>query len=195
MRHEVVDGLAQRVDGARLAHVERLARHGRAAVAGELEEVGLLERVVGADLDALAAEDAAALVEVVAPEEPRVGLDGARGARLGALAAAHAADQLQRQVVGGADDGVEAAAHVVVAARPDLHAADAHAAAAIDAAVGLAHDEVVAEVGRVVVGVAAVEAVLEDLVLDAVPLQVALAVGRAVAVAGTARRRARPRLR
>lgn len=73
-------------------------------------------------------------------------------------------------------------AHVVVAARPHLETTDPHAAPAIDAAVGLAHDEVVTEVGRVIVGVAAMETVLEDLVLDRVPLQVALAVGRAVAV-------------
>ena len=144
-------------------------RAAEAAVRRELEVRRLAERAVRADLDAVAAVDAAHDVELVGLEIALAHHQRAGRARLGAGAARHAVGVRQRDVPRRRHDRVVAAAHQSVAVRADHVAADAHALRAVDALVQVAEDEVVAEVVLVVVIVdrlGAVEAVVGEAVLD-----------------------------
>ena len=132
-----------------------------AARVGQLEVGPAAERVVGAGVDADAAQDAAALVDLVLLEDARLGHERAGGARLGAPAARHAGRVVEAHVERRRHEGVEADPHEVVAGGPHDLRADVGAAAAVDAARRLAEDEGVAVVADVVVVVAR-EAVLGD---------------------------------
>ena len=179
-----------------------------AALVGELEVGAAAQRVVGAGIDADAAQDAAALVHLVLLEHARLGHQGARGAGLGAAAARDAGRRVEAHVEGRRDQGVEAGAHEVVAGGAHDLLAHVRAAAAVDAARRLAQDEGVAVVPDVVV-VGAREAVLghapeagpvarrlERLeggaVLDALASQVAVADGLAGALEAAGRTRPSP---
>src|SRR3990172_2545719 len=126
---------------------------------GELELRAATERIVGARVDADAAQDAARLVDVVLLEDPGLGHQGAGRARLRAAPARHARGVVEAHVERGRDERVEAEAHEVVARRAnDLHA-HLGAPPAVDAARRLTQDEGVGIVADVVV-VEAGEAVL-----------------------------------
>ena len=122
-----------------------------AARVGELEVGAVAQRVVRAGVDADAAQDAAALVDLVLLEDARLGHERAGRARLGAAAAGHARRVVEAHVERRRHERVEADAHEVVAGRADDLRADLGAAAAVDAARRLAQDERVGVVADVVV--------------------------------------------
>ena len=130
-----------------------------AALVAQLEVGTAAQRVVRAGVDADAAQDAAALVDVVLLEHARLGHQRAGRAGLGATPAAHARRGVEAHVERRRHERVEAGAHEVVARGADHLLAHVGAAAAVDAARRLAQDEGVAVVADVVV-VGAGEAVL-----------------------------------
>ena len=132
-----------------------------AALVAELEVRTAAKRVVGARVDADAAEDAAALVDVVLLQHARLGHQRAGRARLRAAAAGDARRGVEAHVERRRDQRVEAGPHEVVAGGADDLLAHVGAATAVDAARGLAQDERVRVVADVVV-VDAREAVLVD---------------------------------
>ena len=116
-------------------------------LAGALEVVGLLEGVDRTDVDALAAEDAAALVDLERAQRALVERQGAGGTGGDAAAAADAVGQLQGLAVRRVDVDGEASAGEVVAGRAGHVAADPHATAAGDAALHVAPDEGMLQLG------------------------------------------------
>ena len=100
----------------------------------QLELATIPKRVIGAGVDADAAQDAATLVHVVFLEHARLGHQGARWAGFGAAAARHAGRVVEAHVERRRDQRVEADPHEVVARRADHLRAHLRAAAAIDAA-------------------------------------------------------------
>ena len=151
VRHQVGDRLAQRVDGARLAHEQRLGRQRCGCSRRARRSRSARERRRGRPRRTRRRRCSGSRRGRSLPA--RAGWS--RWSRSGTSRRTCRTRRSRPSAAAGCrrrDDGVEAAPHGVVAARADLHAADAHAAAAVDAAVGLAHDEIVAEVGRVVVG-------------------------------------------
>ena len=127
----------------------------------ELELVAVADGVVGAGVDADAAQDAAALVDLVLLQDARLGHQRAGGARLRAAPAGHARRVVEAHVERRRHQRVEADAHEVVAGGAHDLGAHVGAPAAVDAAGGLAQDERVAVVADVVV-VDAREPVLGD---------------------------------
>ena len=150
-----------------------------------LEVVGLLEGVDRADVDALAAHDAAALVDAGRSASSRsLKVSAPVGQRVTQRPQRDAVGQLQGLAVGRVDVHREAAAGEVVAGRAGHVAADAHAAPAGDAAVHVAADEGVLVLGLDRAHQAALddELVVGDAVLDAELLQVAGAEAGALAL-------------
>ena len=123
----------------------------RARRVRELELGAVADRVVGARVDADAAQDAAALVDLVLLEDARLGHQRAGRARLRAAAAGHARRVVEAHVERRRDQRVEADPHEVVARRAHDLGAHVGAAAAVDAARRLAEDERVGVVADVVV--------------------------------------------
>src|SRR5262245_51087019 len=141
-----------------------------------------------ADLDAVAAEDAAVQRKVVAHQLALGHHQRASGADLDTGTAGDAVSREERDVEGCLDDGVEATAEHAIAVGADDVVTHPDALGAVDALVGVAQDEAVRQVEGVVVIIvrlAVVEAIVYKAILDAVFLQVALAGGGAGALEAT----------
>ena len=141
------------------------------------------------------AEGAARFVDLVRLQGAAVEAERPRRAGRDAAPAGDAVGQLQRLAVGRVDLDAEAAAAEVVAGRPGHVGAHAHAAPAGDALVHVEFDERVPrvgllaahETGRQGLGRADHELVVGDVVLDAQPLQIAVAAGVADALQAAGR--------